>query len=83
MTLRKLKIPRCKDCDTDLLTKESKLREKCYFCSHYNEIKKRRLEEWNHFWEIAIDLEDEFVKRYVVMNLLKCKINYIKNGVMK
>ena len=83
MTLKKFKNVKCKVCNIELLTMESKLRGKCYFCSHYNEIKKRRLEEWNHFWKIAIDLEDEFVKRYVIMNLLKCKINYIKTGIMK
>lgn len=82
MTIKKLENKRCRVCKNILISEESKVFNKCFFCRNFPEIKKRRMEAWNVFKKNADMITDPFVKRYVIMNLLKNKKKFEDTGVM-
>ena len=73
---------KCFKCKQQLVFQESILKNQCSYCRQVPMIKRKRLKEWNNFMLNATAINDEFVKRTVILNLLKNKNNFLKYGNM-
>lgn len=77
----------CRTCKTIILTDESRLVGKCFYCRNYAKIERNRINEWEKLYEDMEKMPDikkfqRYEKRMIRDGLLYGKRNFIKSGYM-
>lgn len=77
----------CRTCKEICQTVESKSVGKCFGCRNINEIKRRRIAQWNEYWNNCMKMPEtnriEVIDKKVIRDeLLHGKKNFIKSGFM-